>query len=103
MKRGGSVYMMTNKRNGTIYTGVTSNLVVRTGQHRRCEDPNSFCSRYGLNKLVYYEHLSFIEEAIMREKQLKAGGRKKKIVLIESMNPNWFDLFDDLVKETEGL
>ena len=102
MQRGGSVYIMTNKRNGTLYTGVTSDLIGRAWDHRTKADPRSFTARYGLIMLVYWEDFPYIEEAIAREKQIKAGSRKKKLALIESMNPEWKDLYDDLVREAEG-
>ncbi|MCB9169994.1 MAG: GIY-YIG nuclease family protein [Flavobacteriales bacterium] len=99
MERGGSVYIMTNRKNGTLYVGVTSDLIVRVGQHKAKEDPSSFTARYNLHLLVYHESLDGIEEAIAREKQLKAGSRKRKIQLIEAMNPEWRDLYDELIKE----
>jgi putative endonuclease len=102
MQRGGSVYIMTNKKNGVLYTGVTSELLVRGYQHKTKHDPRSFTARYNLDKLVYYQHLSYIEEAIELERKIKAGSRKAKIKLIESMNPGWLDLFDALVREAEG-
>ncbi len=102
MERGGSIYIMTNKRNGTLYVGVTSDLIGRAWQHRNKEYPGSFTARYGLNRLVYHEDFPFIEEAIAREKQLKGGSRSKKIALIEAMNPEWRDLYEELVREAEG-
>ena len=96
MKRGGHVYLMTNKSNRALYTGVTSELRNRVWDHKTKKHSKSFTARYNINKLVYYEGFLFIEEAISREKQIKAGSRKKKIQLIEQLNPNWDDLFDDL-------
>ena len=87
---------MTNNTSSTLYIGVTSTLRTRVWQHKTKADPNSFTSRYNLNKLVYYESYDSIEEAIIREKQLKGGSRKKKIDLIVKTNPDWKDLFDDL-------
>ena len=92
MKRGGHVYIMTNKRHSTLYTGVTSRLAIRTEEHKEKAYPASFSARYNTNKLVYYEGFHRIEEAIAREKQIKAGSRKKKEELINTMNPEWKDL-----------
>ncbi len=96
MKIGGAVYIVTNKHNTVLYTGVTSNLMRRMNQHRNGFHPNSFTKRYNLYKLVYYEIIWGMDAAIAREKQIKAGSRRKKIELIESTNPNWDDLYDGL-------
>ena len=98
MIRGGAVYIMTNKNNTTLYVGVTSNLPGRVLEHIENYYPKSFTARYKLHKLVYYESFGTIEEAIDREKQLKGGSRQKKIDLIKSMNPSWFDLYEVEVK-----
>ncbi len=90
------IYIMTNKRNGTLYTGVTSNLVKRVHEHRNGVVAG-FARKYGCNQLVYYETHENMDSAISREKQIKAGSRKKKIALIENMNPNWNDLHDDIL------
>ena len=90
------VYIMASKRNGTLYTGVTSNLVQRVYQHREGSLPG-FTTRYGCKMLVWYELHATMAEAIAREKQIKAGSRKKKLALIETSNPGWRDLYDDLV------
>ena len=90
------VYIMANKRNGTLYTGVTSNLVQRVFQHKSGE-PSGFASRYGCTSLVYYEAHEDMTAAIAREKQIKAGPRRKKLALIEAMNPHWADLSDGLM------
>jgi putative endonuclease len=90
------VYIITNKNNTTIYVGVTSNLKQRIKQHREKKYTQSFSAQFNLNKLVYYESLTSIVTAIAREKQLKAGSRAKKIALIEQLNPEWLDLFEDL-------
>ncbi len=87
---------MTNKGNTTLYIGVTSNLKVRVWEHKNKVHSNSFTSRYNICKLVYFESFTTIEEAIAREKQLKAGNRVNKLLLINSINPKWFDLFDGL-------
>jgi len=83
---------MTTGNNSVLYTGVTSNLVERLSQHKSKKYPDSFSARYNICKLVYYENFETISEAIIREKQIKAGSRKKKIELIEGMNPGWSDL-----------
>jgi len=87
---------MASARNGTLYTGVSSNLPKRAFEHREGVVPG-FTSRYGCKLLVWYEIHATMEAAITREKQIKAGSRKKKLALIEAMNPNWRDLFDDLI------
>lgn len=96
MKKGGAVYITTNKNNTTIYTGATEDLVARMIQHKEGHFPNSFTARYNCTKLVYYESHHQIEEALERERLIKAGSRAKKIKLIESINPNWDDLWDEI-------
>jgi predicted GIY-YIG superfamily endonuclease len=86
---------MANKRNGTIYTGVTSNLSRRAWQHREGMVAG-FTARYGYTLLVWYEFHETMPDAIAREKQIKAGSRKKKLALIEASNPAWRDLYDEL-------
>jgi putative endonuclease len=93
---GGYIYIITNYKNTTLYTGVTSNLIARIIEHRDKLYPKSFSSKYQLNKLVYFESFDSIEAAIQREKQIKGGSRKKKNDLIDSMNPEWRDLFDEI-------
>ena len=93
--KGAYVYILSNKRNGTLYVGVTSNLVKRIFEHKE-KVVNGFSAKYNLDLLVYYEEWWCIEEAIQREKQLKAGNRKKKLSLIESINPDWKDLSEYL-------
>jgi putative endonuclease len=88
----GFVYIMTNNNNSVLYTGVTSDLNERITQHKVRKHPGSFSARYNAFKLVYYESFDTIGEAIKREKQIKSGSRKKKIELINSMNPEWVDL-----------
>lgn len=85
------VYFLTNKNNTVIYTGVTSNLTKRIYEHKS-RMYRGFTYRYNCDKLVYYEEFASIEEAISREKQIKAGNRKAKEKLIISMNPDWNDL-----------
>ena len=91
-----AVYIMASKKNGTLYVGVTSALVKRIYEHKNnlgC----SFTTRYKCKSLVYYELFGTMEEAITREKQLKAGARFKKMTLISSMNPEWNDLYESIV------
>jgi putative endonuclease len=95
------VYIMTNKGNQVLYTGVTSNLEVRCAEHISKKHPDSFTAKYNVNKLVYYERFDRIEAAIAREKQIKGGSRKKKIALVELMNPHWNDLYETQIGETE--
>lgn len=88
----GYTYITTNKNHTVLYTGTTSDLFGRNHKHKIGYYPNSFTSRYNATILVYYEVFPNMSMAIAREKQLKAGSRKKKIQLIEKMNPNWEDL-----------
>ena len=92
----GYVYILFNKRNGTLYTGVTSDLVKRVYEHKQ-KMVESFSSKYGTDKLGYYEVSESIASAIEREKQIKGGSRKKKTALIESINPEWIDLYETIV------
>ena len=91
-----AIYIMTNKPYGTLYTGVTSHLIQRVYQHKH-SNIASFTSRYRCKYLVYYELYEDIVTAISREKQIKAGSRQKKIALIESLNPQWHDLYASIV------
>ena len=90
--KGGWVYIMTNMKNGTLYIGVTANLPARVVQHREGTG-SGFCKRYGLTRLVYAERHDRIEDAIAREKAVKAWQRAWKLRLIGEMNPSWDDLF----------
>ena len=96
MLRQPAIYILTNRRNGTLYTGVTSNLVRRIWQHRN-SITGGFSNRYDLSRLVYYELCDDMLSAIAREKQIKAGSRRRKLRLIESMNPSWKDLYQDIL------
>jgi putative endonuclease len=87
------IYIMTTITNTTLYTGVTNNLQRRVLEHRS-NTGSKFTSKYKLYKLVYYEDGKDINVALAREKQIKAGSRRKKIELIESLNPHWEDLFE---------
>ncbi|MBO3100292.1 GIY-YIG nuclease family protein [Gelidibacter pelagius] len=97
----GFIYILTNKNNTTLYVGVTSVIVIRVKQHKEKFNLKSFTAKYNLDKLVYYEAFQMIGDAIGREKQLKAGSRAKKVELIESINPDWIDLYEE-VKEMFG-
>ncbi|MFA6096304.1 MAG: GIY-YIG nuclease family protein [Candidatus Paceibacterota bacterium] len=85
------LYIMTNKFNTVLYTGVTNNLARRVYEHKN-KTIKGFTSRYNITKLVYYEIYNNINDAIAREKQIKGGSRKKKINLIKNMNPEFRDL-----------
>ena len=89
------VYIMSNKNNTVLYTGVTNDLRRRVLEHRTGKG-GGFTSKYRITKLVYYECGEDINAAIEREKQIKGGSRQKKIDLVIDMNPDWHDLFDDL-------
>ena len=95
--KGGWVYIMTNAPYGTLYIGVTASLPARIVQHRNGEG-SAFCRRYGLTRLVYCEPYERIEDAIAREKVMKAWKRQWKIRLIEQANPGWDDLFDHIIQ-----
>lgn len=95
MNKQPAVYIITNKPNGTLYTGVTSDLVTRIWQHKT-KLVDGFSKRYNLNRLVYMELTESMVSAIEREKQIKAGSRAKKIKLIESINPEWKDLYPQI-------
>jgi len=86
---------MTNAHHTVLYTGVTNNLKRRVFQHKNGEG-GVFTKKYNVHKLVYYEVGDDIHFAIMREKQIKAGSRQKKIDLIECLNPEWKDLYDEI-------
>ncbi|OJW71278.1 MAG: endonuclease [Candidatus Amoebophilus sp. 36-38] len=90
-----TIYIMASKKNGTIYTGVTSSLIRRAYEHKEALQ-KGFTKKYGCKLLVYYEFCPNMIVAITREKQLKSGSRKKKIDLIQSINPNWKDLYEEL-------
>lgn len=90
------VYILASKRNGTLYVGVTSDLLKRVWQHRN-EVVEGFTKRYDVHMLVWYEVHETMESAILREKELKKWRRQWKIALIEKMNPVWRDLYSDLI------
>jgi putative endonuclease len=86
-----SVYILTNKANAVLYVGVTSDLQQRIHEHK-LKIYKGFSATYKCNKLVYYEEFQWIQDAIAREKQIKAGSRQKKVDLVNSINPTWVDL-----------
>ena len=94
MAKEGYVYLLTNKNNTTLYTGVTRNLKQRIYQHKH-HLVEGFTHKYNCDKLVWFEHADEIASAIAREKQIKAGSRKKKEALIQSLNLDWVDLAKD--------
>ena len=87
-----AVYILASQPRGTLYVGVTSDLIQRVWQHRN-NLAEGFTQKYGVHTLVYFELHATMYDAISREKQLKAGSRAKKVVLIETMNANWHDLY----------
>jgi len=91
------VYIMTSKKNGTLYVGLTNNLI-RRAYERKNDLIEGFTKKYGVHKLVYYEQTNDIHNAIQREKELKKWNRQWKINLIEKFNPNWNDIYDVLTK-----
>lgn len=91
-----AVYILANRRNGTLYASVTANLLQRVSQHRDGTLPG-FSTRYGCKRLVHYELFDDMVSAIEREKQIKAGSRRKKLLLIETTNPQWNDLYEQLI------
>ena len=96
-KSGGYVYIMTNKPNGTLYIGSTSDLVGRVFEHKNKTNPKSFSARYNLDKLVYFEWYDKLENMVLRERQMKEWKRDWKIEIIEKVNPNWHDLYNQLL------
>ena len=96
MKKGGFVYILTNKHNTVLYVGVTADLVGRVYEHKTKLYSKSFTARYNCDKLVYYCDFFTIEAAIAEEKRIKAGSRQQKIDLIIAMNSEWKDLYDTL-------
>jgi putative endonuclease len=96
MNREPCVYLLASRPNGTLYTGVTSDLVKRVWEHKN-NVVEGFTKRYGVHRLVWYEPHPDMESAIAREKAIKEWKRKWKIELIESLNPGWRDLFEELI------
>ncbi len=93
------VYIMTNPYNTVLYTGVTNDLTRRVHEHKN-KIITSFTKKYNLTKLVYYEAFSEPKAAIEREKRIKGGSRRKKIMLVESKNPGWIDLWEDIISNS---
>jgi len=99
MEKNYYVYILASRRNGTLYIGVTSDLIKRVWEHKN-KLAEGFTEQYDVSNLVYYEHFLDAENAIRREKRLKKYNRKWKTELIEKANPDWKDLYEDL---TSGL
>src|SRR5207245_513171 len=97
------MYMLTNTVRHPIYTGVSNSIMRRQPEHKEKADPDSYTAKYNLNRLVYFEQFRYIDNAIAREKQVKPWSSKKKIALIESLNPNWDDLSRAWGKPIENL
>jgi putative endonuclease len=93
---GGWVYIMCSMNGSTLYVGVTSNLPSRVYEHKYKIHPGSFSAKYNCINLVYYKYYQTITEAIAEEKRIKGGSRKKKEELINSMNPDWRDLYENI-------
>ena len=91
------VYMLTNKTKKVLYTGVTKDLVRRMYEHRNHLDKASFTAKYKVEQLVYFEHTTDVYAAISREKQIKSWNRARKNALVASMNPNWDDLYQQIL------
>ena len=89
-------YITTNKKDGVLYTGVTSELKHRMQSHKTKKYTNAYTARYNADKLVWYQEFESIVDARAREKQIKAGSRRKKVQLVENMNPGWRDLTEEL-------
>ena len=99
MTRGGTVYIMTKVLKTVLYTGVTSDLIMRVQEHKTKAHSESFTAEYNVVFLVYYKSFSTIDEAILEEKRIKAGSRKQKCLLINSINPEWKDLWEEEVSK----
>ena len=95
MRRQYYIYIMTNKNNTVLYTGITNDLKRRVYEHKE-KLVDGFTKKYNVTKLVYYEVFEDPENAILREKQIKAGSRQKKISLINSVNGEWLDLYEEI-------
>ena len=90
------VYILANRSNVALYTGITNDLVRRVAQHRSHADPRSYTARYHITKLVYFEVTPCVRSAIAREKQIKSWSRRRKNALISGKNPTWVDLYPDV-------
>ena len=89
------VYILTNRRDGVMYTGMTNDLKRRVFEHKR-QEGGGFAKRYNIDRLVYFEVFSDPQSAIVREKQIKAGPRWRKVELVQGVNPQWQDLYNEL-------
>jgi putative endonuclease len=98
MPKKGFTYILTNKNHTVLYTGATSTLKDRIDHHRTKKYKRAFTAHYNVDKLVWYQEFDWIGDALAREKQIKAGSRKKKLDLINTLNPDWHDLYDDLTE-----
>jgi putative endonuclease len=90
------IYILTNQYHAVFYVGVTNNLIRRVYEHKN-KLVKGFTAKYNINKLVYYEVFSDVRDAIYREKQIKSWSRKKKIEMIEKFNPEWKDLYEEII------
>ena len=91
------VYILTNKNNTVLYTGVTRDLIRRVYEHKNNADPKSFTAKYKVHKLVYFEETSDVKAAIEREKQIKSWKREQKVALIMQSNPRYLDLYSQIL------
>ena len=91
------VYILTNKHNTVLYTGVTNDLLRRVYEHKNHADKDSFTAKYQVHKLVYFEETTDVKAALEREKQIKSWSRDRKTSLIFEMNPHWVDLYNNLL------
>ncbi|MDZ7691022.1 MAG: GIY-YIG nuclease family protein [Balneolaceae bacterium] len=96
MRKAYHIYILTNANHSVLYTGVTGDIIRRIWQHRQ-KLMEGFTKRYNVTKLVYLEEFRDIEDAISREKQIKAGSRQRKLDLVNELNPEWKDLYEDLL------
>ena len=96
MSKKGFTYITTNDNHTVLYTGATSTLKDRIDRHRNKKYKKAFTGRYNVYKLVWFQEFEWVGDALAREKQIKAGSRKKKIALIEAINPEWRDLYEGL-------
>ncbi len=98
------VYISTNHpRHTVLYTGITNSLIKRKGQHKEKWNKKSFTAKYNANKIVYFEIYGNVNMAITREKQIKAGSRKKKLLLINEVNPEWEDLMEMIINNNPEI
>ncbi len=96
----GYVYILANKNNSVLYTGITNDLIRRTYEHKH-KLISGFTKKYNVDKLVYYEVFDLVTDAIIRERQIKSGSRRKKVELVEGFNSDWRDLYEDILGEKD--